>query len=332
MIATSPHGSFTKEVLPHVIEHLARFIRKSVAREKPVVMLLDGHASRRGYELLDVCVAHNIEFVQCQANTSYFLQLVDQFENKTFNTIVRAVRDELLSVAPLPLTCINLKLMLGVCGWNSITVADAIRGFDACGLWPMDYRFFNKFDNKFDESLSERGEKMKNLPPRLPSLRARGRDAEALLAVRNVLSRSRLGAPTALTNIAEITREYHTTSEVLEQHVAKPVETVSRRSAAGSKVLSAGLPAQFLTVEDLIDRRKAQPSCSSGVCSTSEGQPLAVIEGGERKSDNAATSHARLEQEIAEAVLQFSNSLGVPTAAPSFGCQKDTPGCHDSDL
>ncbi|KAI0563558.1 hypothetical protein FGB62_37g43 [Gracilaria domingensis] len=148
---------------------------------------------------------------------------------------------------------------------------------------------------------------MKNLPSRLPTLRARRRDAEALLA-------------------------YHTTSEVLEQHVAKPVYKVSRRSAAGSKVLSAGLPAQYLTVQDLIDRRKAQPSGSSGVCSTSGGQALAVIEGGERKSDNAPTSHGRLEQEIAEALLQFSNGLGVPSAGRSFGCQKNTPGCHDSDL
>ncbi|KAI0559377.1 hypothetical protein FGB62_154g010 [Gracilaria domingensis] len=159
---------------------------------------------------------------------------------------------------------------------------------------------------------------MKTLPSRLPTLRERRREAEALLAVKNVLSRSRLGAPTALSNIAEIIRECHTTSEVLEQHVAKPVDTVSRRSAAGSK--------------DLIDRRKAQPSHSSGVCSTSAGQALAVIEGGERKSENAPTSHGRLEQEIAEAVLQFSNSLGVPTAGRSFGCQKNTPGFHDSDL
>ncbi|KAI0558821.1 hypothetical protein FGB62_183g00 [Gracilaria domingensis] len=173
---------------------------------------------------------------------------------------------------------------------------------------------------------------MKNVLSRFPALRARSRNAEALLAVRNVLSPSPLGTPTALSNIAEIIREYHSTFEVIEQNVAKPVDTVSCRSATGSKVLSAGLPAQYLTVQDLIDGHKAQPSCSSGVSSTSEGQALAVIEGCKRKSDNASKSHRRLEQEITGALLQFSSSLGVPTGDRSFGYQKDTPDYHDSDL
>ena len=64
--------SFEMDTRPHIIEHIDKFVRKAVPREKAYILFLDGHGSRKEIEWIEKARTHNIELVVFPANTTHF--------------------------------------------------------------------------------------------------------------------------------------------------------------------------------------------------------------------------------------------------------------------
>lgn len=54
-IYTTAKGSMTMDLMPDLVKHFNAFFRKTVPQEKLVLLLLDGHSSRKGDEWILYC-------------------------------------------------------------------------------------------------------------------------------------------------------------------------------------------------------------------------------------------------------------------------------------
>lgn len=86
-------------VLPLFLRHLNNFIRRFVPKDTNYFLTLDGHASRKGFDWVQLCSDVKCEAVLASANTLHFLQPCDQAINKTFRNRFRVVKDELMRIA-----------------------------------------------------------------------------------------------------------------------------------------------------------------------------------------------------------------------------------------
>ena len=137
------NGSMEKGIVPLLVDHIERNVRTLPVGK--IVVCLDGHSSRNGFDWLESCVEKGIEVVQSPANTSHFLQPCDSFIYKCFQKAVRTQRDTLCLMAVSDTKAIWFKLMFGAAGFRAISQGIVQASLTATGLWPMDYRFLNKF-------------------------------------------------------------------------------------------------------------------------------------------------------------------------------------------
>ena len=144
VIRCTENGSVDMKTLPFVIEHIDRFVRKTLPAEKSYLLFLDGHSSRKGMEWIDVARKKNIEVIILPANTMHFLQPCDSCINKPFQTEIRQVRDELCHMAITNVHSMGLKLKLAVAAYAALRAADVREAFVRTGIWPMDYRFADR--------------------------------------------------------------------------------------------------------------------------------------------------------------------------------------------
>jgi len=124
----------------------------------PLLLLLDGHKSRKGIEWINLALQHNIEIVQSPANTSHYLQSNDQEVNLIMNRVGKNVRDVLVKESDISPTNINFKLVKGTHGYNAITEAVVKSSWEKTGLWPMDFRFVQIARDAWDGKAAQRAE------------------------------------------------------------------------------------------------------------------------------------------------------------------------------
>lgn len=141
-IALTTKGSMTMEIMPKLITHFNEFCRKFVTPDKPVLLLLDGHSSRKGAEWILYCHKYNIIVIQLPANTSHFLQPCDATINKKFKERTRQVRDVLIKTGMYSNANIAFKLKLGVAGFQVLTADVVQQSFISTGMWPMNFQFY----------------------------------------------------------------------------------------------------------------------------------------------------------------------------------------------
>ena len=131
------NGSMEMDILAAFIGHFNSFVRQFVHPSQNILLTLDGHSSRNGFERLRRCMRHNIDVVQAPANTSHVLQPCDKCFNKKFKDSIRETKSELDKMALTNTKTVKLKLMLGVIAHDAITGEDAKRSFRECGLFPL---------------------------------------------------------------------------------------------------------------------------------------------------------------------------------------------------
>jgi len=138
--AMSPNGSMTKDVLVAYMDHFNKHVRKIVPAEKQLVLILDGHKSRRGIEWIKNGIERNICIVQGPANTTHYLQPADQYINKVLKKFARAFHDALYAYIHNS-TCVQFKIMKCIYGYSKIVDEIVQKSWDKTGLYPVDYRF-----------------------------------------------------------------------------------------------------------------------------------------------------------------------------------------------
>ena len=249
VVVCSEKGSMTKVILTIFMRHLARYARKFVTHDDPILLLLDGHKSRRGTEWLEVASQNNIEVVQMPANTSHFLQPCDQFVNKSFKSQVRKSRDYLTNLCAINAGDIQMKLILGIDGHHSISENDIRRSFHSTGIWPMDFWFMDRF--KKDNGAGATGTLTS------PSSRKRCSDKETYAAIRHILDKE-ADASSVIQSFTQVLASNDTVNSIIMSKIS-PRSILFKKEATGRKnvVLSGGLQAEYLTHADLLEKRKS---------------------------------------------------------------------------
>ena len=256
----SDNGSCEKRLIKLIIEHVNGFVRRFVPENKRFCLTLDGHKSRNGIDWLHYCEEVGCEVVQLPSDTSHFLQACDNKVNKTFKTSIRSYRDVLSKNSTLDLCSVRVGLILGIFGFESVTERDIKDSFDNCGLWPMDYRFVQRFER------SHRMKEQKN------SLIARAECAAQNKIMCNIVQRQsdeevwrdiqRLVStnkhPSKALQLVEQRLQFHTSvNKILLDSGRGPIRKNDIKKPR-AEVLYKGTPARCLTIGDVIEQRETE--------------------------------------------------------------------------
>ena len=269
------NGSMTMEIIPIFMAHLDNFFRQFVQQERHYVLLLDGHSSRNGIDWLDFAKAHKC-VVQSPANTSHFLQPCDQDVNKAFQDTVRRVRDKfcLASSGNTDTRTIQSKLMFATAGLEAIGTTEIRRSWDITGLWPMNYRFTERFKRNKDEVALAATTQMEQAATGSPaasirSVQKRKSDRETFEMLASIVDAARKSGcarvSRALQNASVCLNNHETINNILMAKERNSYSTAntnvsgnvqSALSKPKNVTLSAGAPAQYLTHGDLLQKRR----------------------------------------------------------------------------
>lgn len=69
------NGFIDGDIIKYAVQHIQKFIREHISAEKAVVILLEGHVSRKSLDWLEYSAENNLEIVRLPANTSHFYSL-----------------------------------------------------------------------------------------------------------------------------------------------------------------------------------------------------------------------------------------------------------------
>lgn len=262
VIVCSEKGSMTGALLEHFMRHLNNFVRTIVPPGLAYCVSLDGHKSRCAFGWLDFCKKNSIEVVQTPANTSHFLQPCDADVNRTFKRNTPSVRDSICKCALVDTKAIQFKLICGIAAWNRVTINDIKKSFEVTGTWPVNYRFMQFFESRErsipgsealkdqDGTNSDQGSTSKS-PDQ--SVEQRMADNVIFLKIKSIVEGDSL-PERKLQKIAQELASNPSTNAILMQH-QKP-RPVPKSEAPQNYVLSAGAPAEVLTVGEALKKRE----------------------------------------------------------------------------
>lgn len=80
------------DILVAFVQHLVNCGRSNLNTALQHVLLLEGHASRKGTKWLGIYLKKKCEVLQSPSTTTHFLQPCDQQASKTFQKAMRSLR------------------------------------------------------------------------------------------------------------------------------------------------------------------------------------------------------------------------------------------------
>ena len=146
-LRASANGSMEMSHIHLLIEHINRRFRKFAPQFHPLLLLLDGHSSRKGAFWLHLSKSKNIEVAQSPSDTTHFFQPCGNAVNKAHKTAARSARDQTLKAPPA--ACVSskrLKLARAIRAHGALTSNIAVKSFEEGGLRPMDFRFLKRWE------------------------------------------------------------------------------------------------------------------------------------------------------------------------------------------
>ena len=251
---TSENGSLEKRLIKFVIEHVNRYVRKFFLAEDAYCLTLDGHSSREGWQWLQQCKNFNCAVVQSPSRTTHFLQPCDQQINKLYKKAMRNARENTAKDTHLDTRTVQCGLMVGTAAFHEISVDAIKKSLERTGLWPMDYRFLDRFSigkGKLIEQRLDNG----TVASRINAVTRRHTDRETFTKIKNIFEEE--ASPClALRAFEYILHGCRTVNRVLMEAVQPKAAGRKKVEATRGKDLSGGTPAIYLTVDDLICRRR----------------------------------------------------------------------------
>lgn len=151
------NGLMTKELLPAYVEHFAKHAR-IIARnmDLTLVLLLDVHKSKNWIEWIEQALKHNIEIVESPANTSHYLQVIDQKIYLILNKVGKSIRDALVQETDMTTTNTNFKFVKAVQWYIAINEDVVNTSWKKTRLWPTDFRFVQVTRDAWERHLRNR--------------------------------------------------------------------------------------------------------------------------------------------------------------------------------
>jgi len=110
----------------------------NIGKERPQILVLDGHDSHNFLELIDAAIENNVHIIELPAHTLHWLQPCDRTLFGPFKNAYRKACDELCS--SFPGSIVSKKTFCGLLkkAWEeAITSSNILSGFRACGIYPF---------------------------------------------------------------------------------------------------------------------------------------------------------------------------------------------------
>ena len=218
VIEVSKNGSMEGNLLATYVRHLDAFARRFVSQEEKILLCLDGHASRKSIEWLELCVERNIECIVNAANTSHFLQPCDQLINKRFHDCMREIRDEFCRQGHVDTTKVNFNFACAVYAWRNIGTKNVTNSFNVTGLFPFKRDFAVQFKRQEEDfkACIERDIMVGGTTgpsTRSTSVKKRIADSATISEVQNIMSSS-IGTSSKLEKLSNLLRNSETITAI----------------------------------------------------------------------------------------------------------------------
>lgn len=254
VVKVSEHGSMEMGILHAAIEHANNCIRRVVGDE-PVILTLDGHASRNGTGWIEACREHNIEAVIAPANTSHILQPCDKDVNKKIKVSVRELRDSFCSQGSVDTRKVNFSLACGVYGLSKVTGADISKSFAATGLFPFERDFARRFRTARDDAHDHRAALTEN-GSASQGFDTRQTDAQTMERIQEAMENAQ-GPSTALQTISSILHSAETVNKIcMSEGDPRMATSAVSTNARGNVLHDPGAGAECVTLEEVFSKRK----------------------------------------------------------------------------
>ena len=110
----------------------------NIGKERPQILILDGHDSHNFIELISSAIENQIEIVELPAHTSHWLQPCDRTLFKPLKDAYNGACQELMNRFPGSVIGRSNFCSLFSTAWTKAMTADNIKsGFRACGIYPL---------------------------------------------------------------------------------------------------------------------------------------------------------------------------------------------------
>jgi len=128
------------------VKWLSHFIScTNCSKEKPCILVIDGHNSHKSLEAIDVARDHGITMITLPPHTTHMLQPLDVTFFKALKANYNSAADNYMTSNPgKRITFYEMADLLGKAYGKSASVEKAMKGFEHTGIWPFDQSKFSE--------------------------------------------------------------------------------------------------------------------------------------------------------------------------------------------
>jgi len=111
----------------------------NIGKERPQVLILDGHDSHNFVELISLAMENEIQIIELPAHTSHWLQPCDRTLFKPLKDAYNDACQEMMNAYPGTTVSHSNFCSLFTKAWKKAVTPENIKsGFQACGIYPLD--------------------------------------------------------------------------------------------------------------------------------------------------------------------------------------------------
>lgn len=146
IVDISETGYINSDLFVKWLRHFIAVIKPNTGNK--VLLILDGHSTHsKNVEALDLAHANGILMLQLPAHTTHRLQPLDRSFFKPLETYYTQAVEKWLRTNPgLCVTQYQVTQLVAEAYARAATIQNAMNGFRACGIWPVDRNVFNDSD------------------------------------------------------------------------------------------------------------------------------------------------------------------------------------------
>nr|CAD7424069.1 unnamed protein product [Timema monikensis] len=145
IVEISETGYINTELFIKWLKHFIDYVKPSV--EKKVLLVLDGHTTHsKNFEALQLARLNGVLLLQLPGHTTHRLQPLDVAIFKPFQTYYDEALSKWLQTHEPPVTQFQVSALLSEAYSRAATVSNALSGFKATGIWPVDRNVFSDAD------------------------------------------------------------------------------------------------------------------------------------------------------------------------------------------
>lgn len=145
IVEISETGYINTELFIKWLEHFIAYVKPSV--EEKVLLVLDGHTTHsKNLEAIQLARSNGVLLLQLPGHTTHRLQPLDVSIFKPFQTYYDEAICKWLRTHEPPITQFEVAALLSEAYSRAATLSNAMSGFKATGIWPVDRNVFSDTD------------------------------------------------------------------------------------------------------------------------------------------------------------------------------------------